>query len=209
MLINPLSSISINEDEIDNSIDLDTVFAIDNHEQLVYSYSNNNYISVQITDGKVELTPAVNWNGEETIIFSATSQDSQSVSEDLQVIVLPLNDPPYVANPIADFSFMEDTADNSIELNNVFSDVDMETRESLTFSYEGNDSISVIIETGLVTLTPAINWFGSEEIIFTATDDSLATASDTVVVTIDAVNDIPFIDLPDSVLVIMNSIICR
>ncbi|MFC1887816.1 M14 family zinc carboxypeptidase, partial [Candidatus Cloacimonadota bacterium] len=205
-VVNPLSSISFGEDTSDNSIDLNTVFAIDDEQELVYTYSNNTNIAVQITAGLVELTPEPNWNGEDTIIFYAIGENNQSASEDLQVFVTPLNDPPYVASPITDFSFMEDTSDNSIDLNTVFEDVDMETRESLAFSYSGNDTISVVINSGLVILTPAVDWFGSEEIIFTATDDSLASASDTVLVTVNAVNDTPFIDLPDSIFIIMNAI---
>jgi len=196
---NPLSSISFNEDSSDSTIDLTTVFAIDDDQELVYTYSNNTNISVEITDGLVDLIPAENWNGEETIIFHATSEGDLSASEDIQVIITPLNDLPYLANPIADFSFMEDTSDNSIDLNNVFADVDLETRDSLVFGYTGNDSISVIINSGLVTLIPEDDWFGSEEIIFTATDDSLATASDTVLVTVNNTNEAPEINLPSNI----------
>jgi len=204
-VINPLTSISFSEDTSDSSIDLNTVFAIDDSTELVFTYSDNSNISVQITDGIVELTPSANWNGEETITFRATAQNGRSASEELQVFVTPMNDPPFVANPIGDFDFAEDTSDSSIDLNYVFSDVDLAIRESLTFSSSGNDSVFVEIVEGSVILTPESDWFGTEEIIFTATDDSLIAVSDSVLVTISAVNDAPTIELPDSILIIMNA----
>jgi len=100
---------------------------------------------------------------------------------------------PFVQDPIVDFSFDEDTADSSIDLNNVFDDEDLAYGDFLSFNYSGNTNIDVSIYEGIVTLTPDADWFGFEDIIFTATDDSMATITDEVRVTVNNVNDAPVI----------------
>ena len=108
-----------------------------------------------------------------------------------------LNFAPIIQNPLIDFSFDEDTSDSSIDLFSIFDDPDLPYGDSLSFTYSGNDSIFVDITNGVVTLTPLPDWFGSENIIFTAFDDSLLSISDDVLVTIINVNDPPTIILPD------------
>ena len=108
-----------------------------------------------------------------------------------------LNSSPYIQNSLIDFSFDEDTSDNSIDLFSVFDDPDLPYGDSLSFTYSGNDSILVEIVNGVVTLTPLPDWFGAENITFTAFDDSLVFISDDVLVTIINVNDPPTIVLPD------------
>jgi len=100
---------------------------------------------------------------------------------------------PFVQYPIVDFSFDEDTTDSSIDLNNVFDDEDLAYGDFLTFTYTGNSNIDVSVYEGIVTLTPDADWFGFEDIIFTATDDSMASVTDEVRVTVNNVNDAPVI----------------
>ena len=114
------------------------------------------------------------------------------------------NSAPILENPISDISFNEDTVYDSINLNNVFSDPD---GDSLSFSVSGEDYIDVQITDGQVTLTPDSNWFGSDTLVFAATEMSLAfskrtkylaanraVTSDTVVVTVESVNDLPYVE---------------
>ena len=109
-----------------------------------------------------------------------------------------LNSAPITQNPLIDFSFDEDTSDSSIDLFSVFDDPDLPYGDSLSFSYSGNDSILIEILNGVVTLTPLPDWFGAENITFTATDDSLVFISDDVLVTVINVNDPPEINFPDN-----------
>jgi len=56
---------------------------------------------------------------------------------------------------------------------------------SLILTVEENPvNITVEINSLEVTFTPDTDWIGTEEIIFTVTDDSLASASDNVVVAV-------------------------
>ncbi|NQV17987.1 MAG: PKD domain-containing protein, partial [Armatimonadetes bacterium] len=125
-------------------------------------------------------------------IFDGTYVDAE-IKEDYISL---LNSAPIIQNPLIDFSFDEDTSDSSIDLFSVFDDPDLLYGDSLSFSYSGNDSILVEILNGVVTFTPLPDWFGAENITFTATDDSLVFISDDVLVTIINVNDPPVINFP-------------
>ncbi len=102
-----------------------------------------------------------------------------------------------ITNVIVDFNFAEDTVDNSIDLNNVFTDIDLVYGDELTYSFTNNVNIEVTIVDGIVTLTPESDWYGSENITFTATDDYAGTVSDEVMITVNNINDAPIINLPD------------
>ncbi|MDD4156885.1 MAG: Ig-like domain-containing protein, partial [Candidatus Cloacimonetes bacterium] len=128
--------------------------------------------------------------------------DRQRVSSSASVSItfLPINDAPYVANPIEDITFDEDTIFTGLDLNNVFDDVDIPYGDVLTFSSSEHENLTITIENGIVTMTPALNWFGQHTVTFAATDDSLASVSTDVLVTVLPVNDAPEIVsvLPDS-----------
>ncbi|MEA1972825.1 MAG: T9SS type A sorting domain-containing protein, partial [Candidatus Cloacimonadota bacterium] len=99
------------------------------------------------------------------------------------------NQVPYLENPLEDITFEEDTSYSEIDLNNVFADGDLEFGDEFSFSYEGNTELDIEIDSGIVTLTPTENWFGSETITFTATDLTGDFASDEVIITVENVND--------------------
>ena len=118
-------------------------------------------------------------------VFDGTFEDTETKEDYIEL----LNSQPIVQNPIDDFSFDEDTSNSNLNLNNVFDDLDIPYGDELSFSYSGNSNIQVEIVNGQVTLTPAPNWFGTENITFTATDDNFAFISDTVNITIINVDD--------------------
>jgi len=125
-------------------------------------------------------------------VFDGTYEDTETKEDYISL----LNSAPIIQNPLQDFSFDEDTSDSSIDLFSVFDDPDLPYGDSLSFTYSGNDSIFVAILNGAVTLTPLPDWFGSENITFTAWDDSLLSISDDVLVTVINVNDPPEINFP-------------
>jgi predicted RNA-binding Zn-ribbon protein involved in translation (DUF1610 family) len=100
-----------------------------------------------------------------------------------------INEVPGINQSWADFSFDEDTIDESISLNDWFVDYD---GDELTFSYTGNDKLLVtILNTSAVRLVPEANWSGNEVLTFNA-NDSVFQESDSVTVTVLPVNDAPF-----------------
>jgi hypothetical protein len=102
--------------------------------------------------------------------------------------VLNVNDPPIINESLADFSFNEDTVDESISLIDWFMDYD---NNELSFSHFRSDKLTVtIMSSGIVRLVPEPNWSGYEVLTFRA-DDGEFQVSDSVNVTVVPVNDPP------------------
>jgi len=135
-----------------------------------------------------------NWHGNENITFTATDLDGLSDNDTITVTVTPVNDPPSFDPLTPDVSFAEDGSDNSIDLDDYVSDPD-HTNAQLTLVPSGNANVTVSIDpvTHVVTLGAQPNWYGNEEITFTATDPApdFLSASDTFTVAVTPVNDPP------------------
>ncbi|WP_045481075.1 tandem-95 repeat protein [Vibrio owensii] len=139
-------------------------------------------------DGTITYTPNQDYNGADEFTYTVTSG---GVTETTTVTlnVTPVNDKPVVENTIADQVLPEDFAQYTINLNDAFSDVD-DADSELTFSVSGNSNIQVSIVDGIATITPTADWNGSEELTFTATDQSGLAVSQAVDFTVNAVADI-------------------
>ncbi|WP_253658466.1 MULTISPECIES: tandem-95 repeat protein [unclassified Vibrio] len=144
--------------------------------------------TVEIVDGKLVFTPAENFNGDAEITYTVTD-GSLTDQATVNVTVNAVNDTPVVESNIADQTLAEDFTPYTIDLNTAFSDVDNVDGE-LSFSVSGNSNIQVVIVNGIATFTPTADWNGSEELMFTATDPSGESASQTVNFTVAPVADI-------------------
>ncbi len=193
LVVNEIADFDFNEDTVNNSINLNNVFTdydLDFGDQLAYSYSGNDNISVSIVGGVVTLTPIHDWFGYEVITFTATDNTLQTASDIVEITINNVNDAPYVVNTVNPINIQEDGSNNSIDLDNVFDDVD---GDLLNYFWSGNTEISVTELNGVVTLTPSANWFGQETITFTANDmHSRLTVDTQVIVTVESVNDLPY-----------------
>ncbi len=174
---------------------------IDNADnQISWMTSGESELSVSISIARIAtiVIPHANWNGSETITFTATDPGGLSDSDDATFTVTAVNDAPVVAG-IPDQTIAEGSTFATINLDNYVSDVDNADSE-LDWSYNGNVELTVSIDASRVaTITiPSVDWNGSETITFTATDPGLLSDSDEAVFTVTAVNDAPVVsDIPD------------
>ncbi|MEA1973406.1 MAG: tandem-95 repeat protein, partial [Candidatus Cloacimonadota bacterium] len=172
---------------------------IDPNDNLTLNSFGGEYITTSISGFEVTYSAPQDWIGTEDIIFIVNDNVGRSVDSDTISVTINdefINNAPFVRYQISDFNFDEDTIDTSLNLNYVFADVDSIYGDNLSFSFSGNTIIEIDITGGAVTLQPNSNWFGSETVTFTATDNDLEAVSDEVVITIDNVNDTPIIELP-------------
>lgn len=172
--------------------------AEDPDEDIVWSYSGNDELSVSILNRVATVsTPDADWNGLETITFTATDQDGLSNSDDATFRVTPVNDDPVVAD-IPDQTVDEGASFTTITLDNYVTDVDNADNE-ITWTWSGNSELGVSITNRIATITiPDVDWNGAETITFTATDPGLLSDSDPAAFTVTAVNDAPVVtDIPD------------
>ena len=184
------------------AINLDNYVAdIDNADaQIAWTYSGNSELTVNIDANRVATVtiPNSNWNGSETITFTATDPGSLTNSDPVTFTVTPLNDAPVVTG-IPDQTVAEGATFATITLDNYVTDIDNVPAE-MTWSYTGNTDLTVNIDASrIATITiPNADWNGSETITFTATDPGLLSSSDAATFTVTAVNDAPVIsDIPD------------
>jgi hypothetical protein len=188
-LTNPIKDISINEDlPAYNKLNLNNHFS-NGETELSFSFiSSDNKIHIKINDDRsVDFSTPKDWFGAEEITFIA-SDGVQEVSDSLTVSVEPVNDAPLIISPLPNtVSFDEDHVFlGAINLYEHFQDID----SILTLSYSSENIIVKINEDGSVDLSAPMNWYGSENVVFYASDGELEI-SDSVLVTVNPVNDQP------------------
>ncbi|HEU0068891.1 MAG TPA: Ig-like domain-containing protein, partial [Nitrospiraceae bacterium] len=181
---------------------------------LASQVSNNNTgtVTVRATPAQINATlanatglnyrGALNFNGQDQLVINVDalgntgSPGARNVSRTLQITINPVNDPPFVANPVADLVVNEDSAPTLIELfPQVFNDPDVLTSgDRLTLQVVGNTNLSLVDATvsgTVLTLALLPDAFGQADIIVQATDSNGLTVQDTFRLTVPAQNDAP------------------
>lgn len=178
--------------------DLDTVFQeIDPGDQLAFVASaQNGLLSVDVTGSVLTLTSVIDLIGLESVVVSATDDSGAVVSDTFVVDIRNLNDGPTVVKPVSNLVVAEDFADFvAADLDTVFNDID--PGDNLGYSVvviSGN--LVAQINGSELELSSIADLIGNETIIVTAVDDSGATVSDTVLVSIFNLNDAPVVAVP-------------
>lgn len=142
----------------------------------------------------VSITPAANQSGTSTITL--TVSDGTTTSTDTFVLTVnPVNDLPTITD-VADQSLNEDTATSAI----AFTIGDIETAATTLAVTRTSSNTSLVPLANVVlggsganrtvTITPAANQFGTSIITLTVSDGT-TTATDTFVLTVTPVNDLP------------------
>ncbi|MBN1789682.1 MAG: tandem-95 repeat protein [Bacteroidales bacterium] len=192
-VIDNIPSEEIDEGQMFASISLDDYVndPDDADDVLEWSYSNNDELSVSITDRVALVTvPDENWNGSETITFTVTDPDLNTVSDDAVFTVLPVNDAPVVTG-IPDQSVDEGVSLDPVSLNNYVTDIDNDVSE-LTWSVSGDNNLTVVIDgDDIATITPDAGWTGVETLVFAAADPGSLTGDDDAAFTIKEINAPP------------------
>ena len=188
--IESIPDVTLVEDEEGlNKINLNNYFTCDNGNIYFSSISADKKIEINIhDDGSVDFYSPKNWYGTEKITFTA-SDGEQQVSDTILVAVIPKNDQPLQFAPLPDtpFEFEEDSnLLGAFNLYSHFTDID----STLCFSYLSESIIVHIGDDGIVDFSAPKDWFGSEEVIFFASDGQYEI-SDTVLVNVKPVNDAP------------------
>ena len=168
-------------------------------------------VSVDPETGEVTYHPNLDYYGNDN--FSYTVDDDQGAASNEATVAITLvsvNDPP-VLTGIPDVTFEEDSV-FTLTLNSYVSDVDHSVNQinfladvieaRLMFPEEGNRHIEIDPSDLIVSIDPAthaavfttsVDSSGIFTVVFTAVDDSGATDTDTISVTIAPLNDPPVI----------------
>ncbi|EPS4452542.1 tandem-95 repeat protein [Vibrio parahaemolyticus] len=180
---NAIADQVLSEDFDAYTIDLNEVFK-DSDSALNFSVSGNNSIQISIVNGVATITPTADWNGSETLTFSATDPSGESVSQPVNFTVAP------VADIVADkATVVEDTSTVIKVLGNDTFEGDGKVVSLDTNNGPANGTVSVNPD-GSVTYTPNDNYQGTDSFTYIVTSGGVSEST-TVSVDVTPVNDAP------------------
>nr|WP_272502702.1 tandem-95 repeat protein [Vibrio parahaemolyticus] len=180
---NAIADQVLSEDFDAYTIDLNEVFK-DSDSSLEFSVSGNNSIQISIVSGVATITPTADWNGKETITFTAKDPSGESVSQTVNFTVAPVVD---IEADSADV--VEDTP----TIINVLGNDTFESTDKLVSldAENGPKNGTVIVNNdGTVTYTPDDNYVGEDTFTYIVTSGGMSEST-TVEVNVTPVNDAP------------------
>ncbi|MGR1189158.1 tandem-95 repeat protein [Vibrio parahaemolyticus] len=180
---NAIADQVLSEDFDAYTIDLNEVFK-DSDSSLEFSVSGNNSIQISIVNGVATITPTADWNGKETITFTAKDPSGESVNQTVDFTVAPVVD---IEADSADV--VEDTP---TIINVLGNDTFESTDKVVSLDAENgpkNGTVTVNND-GTVTYTPDDNYVGKDTFTYVVTSGGVSEST-TVTVNVTPVNDKP------------------
>ncbi|EJG0233789.1 TPA: tandem-95 repeat protein [Vibrio parahaemolyticus] len=199
---NAIADQVLSEDFDAYTIDLNEVFK-DSDSSLEFSVSGNNSIQISIVNGVATINPTADWNGKETITFTAKDPSGESVSQTVDFTVAPVvdikadstnvvEDTPTIINVLGNDTFDGDDKVVSLDTNNgpANGTVSVNPDGSVTYTpndnYHGADSFTYIVTSGGVSESTTVNVDVTPVNDAPVAKDDIATTQEDTAVTIDA-----------------------
>ncbi|MFW1080836.1 tandem-95 repeat protein [Vibrio parahaemolyticus] len=180
---NAIADQELSEDFATYTIDLNDAFK-DSDSALNFSVSGNSNVLVSIENGIATISPTADWNGSETLTFTATDPSGESISQTVNFTVAP------VADIVADkATVVEDTPTIIKVLGNDTFEGDDQVVSLDTNNGPANGTVSVNPD-GSVTYTPNDNYHGTDSFTYIVTSGGVSEST-TVEVNVTPVNDAP------------------
>lgn len=204
---NPIGNASMQEDDPAMTIDLSSVF-VDPDGDIptftVLSNDNSGLVTPSVTGTQLVLELMPDENGQAVIVVQAQDGAGLTVTDTLTLTVGAVNDAPRLAQAIPDVNVDEDAPAPQIVLSpTYFFDPDVAGGDTLTYAVVSNSDpllVTPVITGDTLSLELTSNRSGGSEITISATDSSGQTVSDTFILTVNPVNDVPVTN-PDSYIV--------
>ena len=142
-------------------------------------------------------TPVANANGTATVTVTARDSAGLTATMTSSVTIRPVNDAPALTNQFSQVTGDEDLMSRSFTLSSYFGDVDGDTLTYSVASTNGvgttnyTDIVRASISGGTLTLTGGPDRYGNAEVRVRATDPGGLSATGTITVTINPINDAP------------------
>jgi len=179
----------------------DTRFAIGAFDHFSDPDGDNLTFTVTANHVKGAFNPAINdfeifgpanWFGVENAYVKATDPYGKSVETPIKVTVTSVEDAPVLNKSLPDVIVPQNGTNGTLDLSKYFSDNDTPYGDALTYSVSDNGSVRVgITAAGKVTLAAPIDFWGTQNITFTATDKTSLWAWGLCRVVVQHVNQAP------------------
>ncbi len=197
IVANPIADLTVDEDAENQIIDLSNVFRDVDEDVITLTVSNNSnsqLVTTTLDGNNLTLDFLDNQSGTADITILATA-DEQSVEDTFTVTVNPIDDAPTVANPIDDLTVDEDVENQTIDLSNVFEDIDSENIQLEVASNSNSELVTPLLDGNDLTLDFLENQFGTADITIRATADG-QSVDDTFTLTVNPIDDPPMVANP-------------
>ncbi|SCB88291.1 hypothetical protein GA0061087_10033, partial [Priestia flexa] len=156
-------------------------------DSLLYTLENTPVNGTAVVDpqGSFLYTPNLNYSGPDTFTIRVTDTAGNFIIVNVNVTVVPVNDPPIVPN--YQYTILEDT----ILINQVFAtDVDGDPL-TYTLAYQSSNGIATVNPDGSFTYIPNPNFIGEDNFGVTVSDGQGGTALSIITITVTPVDDPP------------------
>jgi large repetitive protein len=137
-------------------------------------------------DGTITFTPTANFNGPTTITYTISDGNGGTSTATVTLTVAAVNDPP-VANP----SVATTNEDTPVVLTPLANDSDADGNPLTVTAVSAQNGTVTINPDGTVRYVPNPNFNGTDTVTYTISDGQGGTATSTVAVTVNPVNDVP------------------
>jgi hypothetical protein len=190
--------LSVYEDSSDRHIDLSKIFTDpdNNDADIIKTISANDQpemITATIDHNTLHIHLNDNQNGEATIAITGIS-NGQSVSTYFMITVIPVDDPPFIAQTIPTIELNEDCADFVMDLSSLFSDMDNDDASIIKslISNDSNERIQAAINDNDLSIQCLPDQFGTSHLTIGAESNG-KTIQEKIQVNIAPVDDPPAI----------------
>jgi len=148
-------------------------------------------VTINAGTGAYVYTPAKNANGADGFVVIATDSAGASATQTVNVLLKPVNDAPVFATPTLTVAAVEDKV---LSGKATASDVDSGDTLAYAIKTQGKKgTVTIDAATGAYTYTPIKDANGVDSFVITATDSAKIAATQTVSLTLAAVNDAPIV----------------
>jgi hypothetical protein len=186
-----------NEDG-NHTLDLTQYFGDIDNNTLYYSVNstseNFNVHLRKIENGIAYFDSAKDWFGEDWMIFTVSDgsgEDSYVNSNNVTLIVLPVNDAPILLKSIGTINTDEDIVYN-LNLSKYFYDVD----SVLNYTFKNTSHTNLELNGNILSITPKANWHEEDEAEINVSDGEYNLTED-FIINVNSVNDAPVVNLID------------
>jgi len=155
----------------------------------IKAQGKNGIVEINATTGAYAYTPTKNVNGADSFVVTATDAEGSSTTQTINLKINAVNDAPVFADVIVSRTGREDTA-----LTGTATATDVDAGDKLTYAIKKQGTkgaVAINATTGAYTYTPKLDATGVDSFEITATDSGKAVATQTVNLTLAAVNDAP------------------
>ncbi len=197
---NSLETLVINEDQSDTLItdQIDTLFSNPEGGEMTYSIASAiDSVTATLDGNSLSLSASYDFNGSTEIYLSATNGIG-TTTDTIALTVVAVDDFPIVSASFNDITADEDNLSTTLDMTTAFTEVD---REDLVFDFiiiSGENLVSIEMIESQLSIIGAADSFGTAKLVIYAQDPQENRISDTLLITINAVNDAPLFEIDRS-----------